>query len=136
MADWIGSGHSTAEFYRGMAEHQLRDVSPSYAAICLGVADDTDVLARLHTLPPPKRQPNLLLGAVRFLGGSVASWPAFRAFVLDHWDELAATMSTRRTQTNEPGRCATLLPVLTTLPQPLALFEVGASAGLCLYPDR
>ncbi|OJF12514.1 DUF2332 domain-containing protein [Couchioplanes caeruleus] len=32
-------------------------------------------------------------------------------------------------------RCATLLPVLARLPQPLALLEVGASAGLCLYPD-
>jgi hypothetical protein len=26
--------------------------------------------------------------------------------------------------------------VLAALPQPLALLEVGASAGLCLYPDR
>ena len=41
-----------------------------------------------------------------------------------------------RTQTNEPGRCAALLPILAALPQPLALLEVGASAGLCLYPDQ
>ena len=45
-------------------------------------------------------------------------------------------MLARRTQTNEAGRCATLLPVLARLPQPLALLEVGASAGLCLLPDR
>ena len=45
-------------------------------------------------------------------------------------------MRTRATQTNEAGRCAILLPVLAALPQPLALLEVGASAGLCLYPDR
>ncbi len=38
----------------------------------------------------------------------------------------------KRTQTNEPGRCAVLLPLLAALPQPLALLEVGASAGLCL----
>jgi len=42
----------------------------------------------------------------------------------------------RRTQTNEAGRCAALLPALAVLPQPLALLEVGASAGLCLLPDR
>jgi hypothetical protein len=42
----------------------------------------------------------------------------------------------RRTQTNEPARCAVLLPALAALPQPLALLEVGASAGLCLLPDR
>ena len=39
-------------------------------------------------------------------------------------------------QTNEPARRATLLPVLARLPQPLALIEVGASAGLCLMADR
>ena len=35
-----------------------------------------------------------------------------------------------------PGGAPLLLPVLAALPQPLALLEVGASAGLCLYPDR
>jgi hypothetical protein len=45
-------------------------------------------------------------------------------------------MLARRTQTNEPARCATLLPALALLPQPLALLEAGASAGLCLLPDR
>src|SRR3712207_4355564 len=34
------------------------------------------------------------------------------------------------------SRCATLLPALATIEGPLALVEVGASAGLCLYPDR
>lgn len=42
----------------------------------------------------------------------------------------------RATQTNEAGRCAVLLPFLAELPQPLALLEVGAAAGLCLLPDR
>ena len=45
-------------------------------------------------------------------------------------------MLTRRTQTNEPARCATLLPALAQLPEPLALIEVGASAGLTLLFDR
>jgi hypothetical protein len=43
---------------------------------------------------------------------------------------------TRRTQTNEPARCAVLLPALAQLPQPLALIEAGASAGLNLLVDR
>src|SRR6266571_1473740 len=41
-----------------------------------------------------------------------------------------------RPQTNEPARCATLLPALAQLPPPLALIEVGASAGLTLLVDR
>jgi hypothetical protein len=43
-------------------------------------------------------------------------------------------MLARRTQTNEAARCATLLPTLAALPQPLALIEVGASAGLEWLP--
>ena len=61
---------------------------------------------------------------------------AFRDFTLAHWPAIEAEVRTRATQTNEAGRCAVLLPVLAALPQPLALLEVGASAGLCLYPDR
>jgi hypothetical protein len=137
MVDWSGHhGQPTDYRYRSMAERQLRGVSPSYERLCLGVAGDAELIGRLDSLPPPKRQPNLLLAAVRFLGGPVDAYPAFRAFVVDEWDALAATMLARRTQTNEPRRCATLLPVLAALPQPLALLEVGAAAGLCLYPDR
>jgi hypothetical protein len=126
----------TASRYRRFAEVEVRPFSPSYEQLCLGVAGDTTLLARLAELPPPKRQPNLLLAAVRFLSGPVGSYPAFRDFVLTRWDDVAATMQARRTQTNEPRRCAPLLPALAALPQPLALIEVGASAGLCLYPDR
>ncbi|MGH3410919.1 MAG: DUF2332 family protein, partial [Streptosporangiaceae bacterium] len=50
--------------------------------------------------------------------------------------ELAGVMLARRTQTNEPARCANLLPALAGLPEPLALIEVGASAGLTLLFDR
>jgi hypothetical protein len=53
-----------------------------------------------------------------------------------NWSALEEQLLVRVTQTNEAGRCAVLLPVLSALPQPLALLEVGASAGLCLYPDR
>ncbi|HEV7204763.1 MAG TPA: DUF2332 domain-containing protein [Jatrophihabitans sp.] len=137
MPDWTGAeDDSTATRYRLFGESQVHGISPRYEAICLGIADDAEMLRRLDALPRPKRQPNLLLGAVRFLGGPVESWPAFRAFALDRWDDVTATMAVKRTQTNEPRRCATLLPVLAGLPGPLALLEVGASAGLCLYPDR
>lgn len=58
-----------------------------------------------------------------------------RAFAA-HRAAIAEVLEHRFTQTNVPGRCAVLLPVLATLLQPLALLEVGASAGLCLLPDR
>ncbi len=127
---------STPQRYRSMAEREFHDYAPSYERLALGVAGDAELIARLDTLPEPKRQPNLLFAAVRFLHGPVDDYPAFRGWLLAHWDEASSTMLARRTQTNEPARCAVLLPLLAALPQPLALLEVGASAGLCLYPDR
>jgi hypothetical protein len=128
--------HGTAENYRRFALLEAKGRSPLYVHLAGGVAGDGELLAFLDDLPREKRQPNLLLAAVRYLAGLQLSYAAFRAVVLDRRDEVAATMLARRTQTNEPARCATLLPALASLPQPLALLEVGASAGLCLLPDR
>jgi len=126
----------TADCYRDFADREARDVSPLYEEFALGVARDADVLAFLDALPEAKRQPNLLFGAVKYLTGVMPDYGAFRAFVVGHQDDLRDLMSVRSTQTNEPGRCAVLLPLLAALTQPIALLEVGASAGLCLLPDR
>ena len=111
-------------------------VSATYERLALAVSRDDEILALIHELPPAKRQPNLLFGVVRMLGGPVDDPGAFHDFAVEHWPAIEAQLQTRATQTNEPGRCAVLLPVLASLQQPLALLEVGASAGLCLYPDR
>ena len=126
----------TAENYRRFAAWEASGRSPLYQQLAGGVAEDPELLAFLADLPAEKRQPNLLLAAVRYLAGVQPGYAAFRAVVLDRRAEVAATMRARRTQTNEPARCATLLPVLASLRPPLALLEVGASAGLCLLPDR
>lgn len=126
----------TAAEYTEFAMRQAHDVSPTYERLSLAVSRDEEVLALLGTLPPAKRQPNLLFGVVRFLGGPVEDPAAFHDHTVANWPAIEAEMRTRATQTNEAGRCAVLLPVLAALPQPLALLEVGASAGLCLYPDR
>lgn len=111
--------------------------SSAYARIARGVAADEELVGLFSGLPEGnKRQPNLLLGAVRYLGGPVGSFAGWRAFVVEHWERVAQVVLEQSTQTNEVRRCATLLPVLAGLEGPLALVEVGASAGLCLYPDR
>ncbi len=115
---------------------EARDRSACYAEWALGVAGDPPLLTLLDGLPEPKRQPNLLFAAARYTGVPVGSYPEFRTAVLANWPAIRDVMLAKRTQTNEPGRCALLLPILAALPQPLALIEVGASAGLCLYPDR
>jgi len=126
-----------AEWYTEFATREARGVSPIYERLALAVAHDPEVLALVETLPPGKQQPNLLFGVVRLLGGPAGGDPAaFHDFVLANWPAIELELRSRATQTNEAGRCALFLPVLAALPQPVALLEVGASAGLCLYPDR
>lgn len=125
----------TAENYRGFAA-EARGRSPRYEELALAVADDAPVLAFLAALPSAKRQPNLLFAGARYLLGEPADLAALRTLVAHRSADLAAVMLARRTQTNEPARCATLLPALALLPQPLAIVEVGASAGLTLLPDK
>ncbi len=125
-----------AATYTEFAMRELHGISPTYERLSLAVSGDDEVLALVDTLPPGKRQPNLLFGVVRYLGGPVDDTVAFHDFTVANWPVIAAEMRVRATQTNEAGRCAALLPVLAALPPPLALLEVGAAAGLCLYPDR
>jgi hypothetical protein len=126
----------TAAMYLRFADEEARGRSPLYEELTQGVAADQEIIEFLLTLPREKRQPNLLLAALRHVCGIPADWPDFRRKLAGNRDAIRSVMLTRSTQTNEPARCATLLPVLARLPQPLALIEVGASAGLCLLPDR
>jgi|SRR5215207_2800625 len=125
-----------AAMYAEFAAREAHGVSPAYECLSVAVSRDGEVLDLLGTLPPAKRQPNLLFAVVRLLGGPVQDPAAFHDYTVANWPAIEAELRTRATQTNEAGRCAVLLPVLAALPQPLALLEVGASAGLCLYPDR
>lgn len=117
------------------ASREARGQSPMYEALAMAVAADARVLELLAGLPTEKRQPNLLFAAARYLDAPVTDPGDFLTWAVQSWPAVSSVMAQRRTQTNEPGRCATLVPVLARLPQPLALLEVGASAGLCLYPD-
>ena len=126
----------TAAWYRWFAEHEARGSSPRYERLAGAVADSDELLEWLSLLPVAKRQPNLLFAAVRFLGGETGSVEEFVGFVRSNSDALVATMNSRSTQTNEVARCAAFLPLLAEIEKDIALIEVGASAGLCLFPDR
>lgn len=125
-----------ASRYDWFARYEAHGHSPLYEALSLGVAGDEEVLRFLAELPKPKQQPNLLFAAFRSQFGNPSDYQSFREHLLSQPLSVAEVMLTRSTQTNEPGRCAVLLPLLLKLPQPIALIEVGASAGLCLLPDR
>lgn len=118
--------------YAEFAAREAHTESPTYERLSRAVSRDDRLLALLDTLPEPKRQPNLLFAVVRLLGGPLDD----TGWIVANWDRIEPHLRSRATQTNEAGRCALLLPVLAALPQPLALLEVGASAGLNLFPDR
>lgn len=120
----------TAGVYADFAEGALAAGSPTYARLSAQIAGDARIATLLDTLPV-QPHPTLLLGTLRWYDAPLsADW------IVEHWALVADVLLTKRTQTNEPARCALLLPALATLPEPLALVEVGASAGLCLLYDR
>jgi hypothetical protein len=126
---------STAAAYLTFAG-EARGRSPAYESLASSVASDDLVLRFLRSLPWRKRQPTLLFAAASYLLGEPPSIERLRSLVDADPGGLARVMLARRTQTNEPARCATILPALALLPEPLALIEVGASAGLTMLFDR
>ncbi len=132
-----------------------------YRAICEAASADDEVAGLLTAARPGQARPVLFLAALHELvlrrpevtaarwypsvtGQAVADghpWPDVRQTCLDHADELRATIATRSTQTNEVNRVVQLAPLLgqaaADVPDaPVALLEMGASAGLLLGLDR
>src|SRR6202162_1759538 len=136
MPNEISELKRIADRYATFAADEARGSSEIYRRLAQAVAGSADVLEFLATLPAERRQPNLFLAAVRHLFDVPDSERQLIDIVRRKHEPIRELMLSRTTQTNEPARCAVLLPLLARLPQPLALLEVGASAGLCLLPDR
>lgn len=122
--------------FRLFSQYEAKGSSPLYERLTAAAADDEEVLALLRPLRPVKQQPNLLLGCVNYLGGISESYDAFRTFVLERSADVLELIDRKRTQTNEVSRCTALLPAVSLIDGPVALVEVGTSAGLNLLMDR
>ena len=122
----------TAERYRLFADVEARGMSARYEDWAHGVAGDPATITLIDELPSPKRQPNLVFSSARFLGAPMGGYDAFRDWLHEHWPDVRATALTHATQTNEAARCALHVPAMAGMEGPLALREVGASAGLWL----
>ncbi len=127
---------SVAGEYQAFARREARGRSPEYEALAESVARDAALAGFIASLPPAKRQPQLVFAAARYLLGATPGIGELRDLAGRSPAELTRVILARGTQTNEPARCAVLLPALAQLPEPLALIEVGASAGLNLLFDR
>ena len=122
--------------YDRFAREEAPGRSALYAEWARGVAGDAGIAGILARIPATRRQPPLVFAVTRMLGAPEDRFEVWAEWVRGHADAVVAEASRRRVQTNEPQRCAPLLAALATVPGPLALLELGASAGLCLYPDR
>lgn len=125
---------------RSRFERFAREEAPGRSAVYAdwaeGVAGDDAILDILAQLDSPHRQPPLVFAVSRMLGAPVGPYDEWAAFAREHADRLVAECAARTTQTNEPQRSAPLLFALERVRGPIALLEIGASAGLCLVPDR
>ena len=146
-----------AEFLR-YGERDYYGSSHLYATLAGCVAQDPELLA----IASHGRSaiPNLFFGAVQYLlmrsgHDALAEYfpslqkpaktgndlfGAFRSFCIRHKAELIGIVSTRLVQTNEVSRCAYLYPAFVLVSKlagnvPLAMIDVGASAGLHLLWD-
>lgn len=138
-----------------LADAELAGYSPLYERLARHVASRPDLLAALAGRAPENQTPVRFLAAVHDLllrhpdeplaaiyrgESDEAPEPRFDAVVDAHLGPLLDTVARRSIQTNEVGRSAGLRPVLAdvaaTVGGPLALIDLGASAGLNLLFDR
>lgn len=124
------------ERYDRFAREEAPGRSAVYAEWAAGVAADAEMQTVLSGIPEQHRQPPLVFAVTRLLGAPVAGYAEWRDFVLAHAGEVVSECARRTVQANEPLRLGALLPALSAVDGPIALLELGAAAGLCLFPDR
>ncbi|MEO6117175.1 MAG: DUF2332 family protein [Pseudolysinimonas sp.] len=129
------SDRATSEWYQRAAT-ELAATSELQVAWARIVASDPELLELINRLPREHRQPSLLFSVASWCGAPAVADPTWRQWIIAHWPAIEDAARTRRTQTNEVGRCIPLLLGLDRIDGPIALLELGAAAGLCLALDR
>ncbi|HZG10720.1 MAG TPA: DUF2332 domain-containing protein [Kurthia gibsonii] len=145
--------------FEQFAQQECHNSSPLYEQLSYAIAQDEAILRIAAQIPKEQPIPNLLFASVQYLlmtqehplrafyprftdfvQSPMEAFPHFKDFVLTHTQELAYLFATKRVQTNEVRRCAYLYPMLCDIfeqhKKPLALIEVGTSAGLQLGIDH
>lgn len=122
--------------------------------------DDSELLGVASAIPPDRVPPLLFTAAATSLILALAPDPLrgwfprlgepqppldprfaaeYRAFCLDHRDQLLQLCAEHRYQMNEAGRCADFVPALSAgadSQREMVLVDVGTGAGLALHFDR
>jgi hypothetical protein len=146
--------------FRRFAIHECSESSPLYELLSLKIAEDAEMIELASSARKGQPVPNLLFGAVHFLllkgykhtlsnfypsitnhpAKAEDAYPAFVDFCRRYSEEIIELLKTKLVQTNEVRRCSYLYPVFSHIFQmtnkPLALIEIGTSAGLQLLVDK
>ncbi len=158
MTERVPDAAAAATAFRNLADAEESRV-PTYARICRIMAERAELHPLLLEAPTGQRLPVLLLAAIhdvvlRDPTVAIAPWypsvtgeppsaddptDALLDVVAVHRDEIVEMVRTRSVQTNEVNRCVAWQLSLGELcardDRPLALVEIGASAGLNLRLD-
>ncbi|WNQ14323.1 DUF2332 domain-containing protein [Paenibacillus aurantius] len=149
-----------AKTFRAFTE-ECKGSSRLYERLSAAVAGDPEMLALASHARPGQPVPNLLFAAAHYLllqgkdrcglagfyrtltdqpGEPGEAYPFFRRFCLENAGEILPLLQTKLVQTNEVRRCAYLYPAFcwayARFGKPLALLELGTSAGLQLLWDE
>ncbi len=150
-----------AQSFMRFAEMECRESSALYELLSTRIAEDEELLNLCRVIPRGQPVPNLLFAGVQYLLMKGTEHPLkdyyasltvspkqpdaeafilFKNFCLTYRDQLEPLLMHRLVQTNEVRRCAYLYPTFSWIhsqtERPLALIEIGTSAGLQLLWDQ
>lgn len=146
--------------FKTFAIDECKGSSPLYELLSLEISEDDELLELCSYVKEGQPVPNLLFGAVHFLllqgtdhelkyfYGSMIDTPRdetdcfsyFKDYCRKNKHDIISILKEKSVQTNEVRRCSYLYPVFCYVyekaKKPLALIEIGTSAGLQLMWDK
>lgn len=146
--------------FRNFAITECKNSSKLYEFLSFEISEDDEILELAEHAREGQPSSNLLFGAVHFLllkgkehylrefYPSIVEKPrnveesflAFKDFCRQFSDEIIPLLQEKLLQTNEVRRCSYLFPtfqhIFDVVGKPLALIEIGTSAGLQLLWDQ
>jgi hypothetical protein len=146
--------------FKVFASKECHGSSQLYEHLSINIANDNELLQLATHTKQGQPIPNLFFGAIHYLllqgknhelrqyyssivkkpKDSSIIFPVFKDFCILYQDEIIFILKSKLVQTNEVRRCAYLYPsfchIYQMVKKPLALIEIGTSAGLQLLWDK
>jgi hypothetical protein len=152
--------NALSDRFKAFATRECKGSSPLYEHLSIRIAEDDELLQMASHTSRDQPVPNLFFGAVHYLllkGNShelreyytsivenprevVTAFGSFKDFCILLKNEIIPILQSKLVQTNEVRRCSYLYPAFCYIYEktnkPLALIEIGTSAGLQLLWDK